>query len=213
MCWSFDVSIFSFLIGTIVNISVGYYFKDVPIIKTLCIAWQASVVPIQLYEAIIWYGIDYGQDIMFGSYMATFTVILQVPIMGIIVLSNSTMPSLNKGLATAIICSHIYFGAYSVAINSPIQPIGSLDNECNHLNYAFVVPYVGKTVYFLSSVSLSLLLIRPVDLAIVFLVLCFVGYAFTYSFYTCGEDNGSMWCWISCTLMFHVGLYWKMVKQ
>ena len=52
MCWSEEVLWISFILGTILNVSLIYYFKE-PDIRIVLLLWE-WILLIQLFEALAW---------------------------------------------------------------------------------------------------------------------------------------------------------------
>ena len=56
MCWNAKASLTSFILGTLINISVMLYFKNT-IVAVICILWQ-WILMMQISEYFIWKGQD-----------------------------------------------------------------------------------------------------------------------------------------------------------
>jgi hypothetical protein len=210
MCWSEEVSWYTFLIGSIVCFTTGVRFSYHQTIPTLCVGWEISVVMIQYYEANIWHAINNYNNYMFGSYGVVFTVFSQPIIMGVCLMATSGVSSDRKKTAASLIIGYLYWCLYSISSISPLQQLSTFDaTTCNHIDFAYWNDlWYADYFYTITLISQFILLIDEIDLALVLTMLYGSIYVFTYLLYNCGESfNGSPWCWASSLMMGFIGLY------
>ena len=88
MCWNAETSLASFILGSIINTIVMFYFKDNKDVLTICVIWQ-FILLIQASEYLIWIDQDCKDTNQIGTKAAMVLTIMQ-PIFVYIVLMNTT---------------------------------------------------------------------------------------------------------------------------
>jgi len=107
MCYSYDVSIKTFLLGTVLSIINLYIFKNNPLYIYLTLFWFFSGILMQLWESLLWKNIN----CRLVSNIAMFNNILQ-PVMLIILLfipNYIRSKKINTKLVISIIVFYLLF--------------------------------------------------------------------------------------------------------
>lgn len=209
MCWNEQVSWGTFIVGTIFNILIAWYF-DESIITLLCALFQ-WVIMMQFFEAIAWRNqpSKQGANPCLNKFAAVGGLIFNLTqpiILALGLILFTTVSMVNKVIAMCIV--FLYICWIILALNSTKEFDHLTPSEgCRHLDLYWwhSVPY-GAIPYIITLFSVILLLIQPVDLAwfeAVYIALTLILSAWLYS---CG--TGSVWCFFAVGAPIFTGLYW-----
>jgi hypothetical protein len=191
MCWSANSSIASFIIGTIINISVMLYFKT-PVIYSICILWQ-WVLMMQLSEYFIWKDLDNKSTNGIGTKMALIFNITQ-PLVGFLCLLLTSTATIGfKIIASIVILFYISYMIFNFNKQNEYKSLNP-STQCKHMNLKWWHDIKNSgLVYCVTLISIILLILRPFKLSIFFSLFLIITFIISFSFYSCG--GASMWCW------------------
>jgi hypothetical protein len=194
MCSSVETSIAVFGLSMIVSYMIADAYRKVPIILSICLAWQ-PVVLMSFFDALVLKELRDEEGSTVGIYTSIFTFLLQPSLMSILLLVRKDIPSNRRLLASIIIIAHIYWYTYSLVQVTSLSTIE-----------AKAFPY-SEFMYFFTTVYLFLLLIPHVGVALI-LIACTISYYLT-SGNECEECIVSMSDLISISTPVVVALYWE----
>ncbi len=169
MCWDQQTSIITFILGTVCNLFIIFYFKE-PIIALLAIIWEWLLL-MQLFEAIAWGSqpkdgdgscSDKNKIAANGALIANVT---QPIIAALVLIAFTPVSTQNKVIALMAVFAYICWLIYSMNQNSPFECLTSSE-DCSHLDYVWWKKFPGGgMVHAVVSAVVFILLIRPIDLA------------------------------------------------
>lgn len=201
MCWSEEVSLLTFTIGTLVNILVAYAIPD-PTIIAITFIWEI-VLLVQLYEAIGWHSIKEGNSSNGAANVLAIAVMLQPIIVAFALLAVSDAGMNSKYLAALIAFLYAGWCLYVLLHTEKFQ----MKENCSHVDYYWWDSFPGHSFpYLIALFALLLLLIRPIDLAIFVSLFLAITLGLSAIFYR--QNIGSIWCWFGAFGMAFVALYW-----
>jgi hypothetical protein len=195
MCWSFQASFVSWLIGLIA--SVILFCRRLPndITLGMLILTYSSM---QLWEALMWADQKCGKMNKIGTVLAYFALwshVLAIGI-GLYVEKKAVIPLMIGG---AFILCGIFLMPKEWACSKP--------GKNRHLKWGFNPAFY--MAIFAAAIGLALFYLRPFSQAI-FVSTMFIS-SFLFSLFYAGESVGSFWCWISAafSVIFVVTPYLK----
>jgi hypothetical protein len=210
MCFDKETSIITFIIGTVINIFIICYFNET-VITLLAIIWQ-WILLMQLFEAIAWDSQpepgskNCSSKNKFAANGALIANITQPIIIALVLISFTTVPTQNKVIAMILLFAYICWLLYAMGQMNPVNCILQGKN-CENIDLAWWRDFPGGALpYGIMFAAAILLLLRPMDLAIVVLIGTFGFYLLSSFFYGCG--SGSVWCWFAASAPLLTGLYW-----
>ena len=158
MCYNKEVSLLSFILGTIINLSVFIYYKNNIKLRSICIVWQ-WVLMMQLSEYLIWKDQNCGKIHKIGTKLAMFFNLTQ-PIIVYIVLMMITKKSYNmKYIATFLIILYIVYMIINIKNNKEYTCIKPSE-QCTHLNLKWWKDFKnGGIIYCIVLLAIILLLL------------------------------------------------------
>jgi hypothetical protein len=190
MCWSKNVSLASFALGTVINLALINKAKN-NLVITLCLLWQ-FVIFMQLWDAIAWSYPICGSD---GNVLATRGAyifnILQPVVAYMLLVCISPVELKYKVLAGVAMLFYLGWMMVKDPYNDNLCLKPS--QNCTHLNYDWWHGNSGK-VYIIVLTAIILLLIRPLKMATITAGYILGTLAISQAFYGCGAP--SIWCWL-----------------
>ena len=200
MCWNADVSLntfmFSFFVLLLIiynNAFTKYKIKELDNVWIYC--FLASVIFIQLAEHLIWKNINNSYYNNIFSIFCVLLLILQ-PIASIMILSNK--PLRNKLLLAYLLLAIPYsiYNFYTKHIYSEISKSGHLKWKTFYIPpivwsvwlFFFIFSFIYNKQWFGIVFSLFTLLITIIN-------------------YHNDDTMGSMWCWVSNSVMIYYAFY------
>jgi hypothetical protein len=149
MCWNAETSLISFILGSIINTIVMFYFKDNQDVLTVCVIWQ-FILLVQASEYLIWIDQDCKNTNIIGTKAAMLLTIMQ-PIFVYIVLMNTTKQAQYlKNICSVIILNYICY--MFVKVNeTPEYTCTKPSQDCAHLNFKWWREFdLGGPLYLIS---------------------------------------------------------------
>jgi hypothetical protein len=206
MCISKETSIISFILGTIINISVMLYFKK-ETIYTICIVWQ-WILMMQLAEYFIWSDKNCGKTNRLGTKMALFFNITQPLVVYLAAICVSKVSLTPKIIASIAVLFYISYMIIKLNNNQEYTCIKPSKN-CTGLNLKWWgdIDKAGK-IYCIILAIIILCLYRPLNLSIFILFFIFVALFISNIFYSCNQP--SMWCWLVVSYPIFLSIFYKL---
>ncbi len=205
MCWSANASIASFIIGTIINISVMLYFKT-PIIYSICILWQ-WVLMMQLSEYLIWKDLDNKSTNGLGTKMALIFNITQPLVVFLCLLLTSPATISFKIVASIVILVYVSYMLINFNKQNEYKSLNP-SSKCKHMNLKWWQDIKDSgIVYCFTLITIILLILRPFNLAIFFSIFLIITFIVSLIFYSCG--GASMWCWFVVPFPLFLAIFYK----
>jgi len=215
MCWNEKVSLSAFAIGTAANIYIATTYKH-PMILATCVLWE-FVLLMQIFEAGAWIthkknvaknNLNCSKENTFFAKGAYIANVCQPIVLAIVVLAlnNSNISQENKLLGGGIIM--IYIGWLLYATNK-IDEVKCLrpSNECSNLVYEWWSKFpLGAAIYMITLVGLIIVLVRPMNFALMQLSYILLTFAVSAYFYKCGI--GSVWCYLAAAAPLLIKPMW-----
>lgn len=226
MCWNEPVSWITFILGSLFNFLVAWYFQEI-IITVICILWE-WVILMQFFEAIAWRtqpnnmsqgnqpnNIPQGnqpttipQGNRFAGIGAMIANITQPIILGLGLICFTEVSVINKVVAMMVVFAYICWMIYALN-ESPHVNYLIPEHACHHLDYTWWNSFPLTSVpYMLALISLIFLLLRPIDLAWFEVLYIMVTVMISLLFYSCSNSMGSIWCWFAVAAPLATGIYW-----
>ena len=205
MCWDAKTSIITFILGTIVNISVALYYKK-PEITIFCLCWQWAIM-MQLSEYLIWIDQDCGETNKLGTKMALIFNLTQPIIPFILLMMFTDQPDSSKIIASVLILVYISYLFLKLNNGKEYNCIKPSTN-CSHLNLKWWDDFTGGGyLYTFVLVAILLLLFRPLGLSLFVIAYILITVLLSMIFYSCGAP--SIWCWFAVPLPIFVAIFYK----
>ena len=213
MCWSLGISGLSFLI--ILGFSVLFFRRNLENDRLLGI-FILTYGTIQLFEFIIWGGIDYNIQYLniLGSVLAA--ILLHFHPLGMVLgikydklYKNETNSGLFKAaflVASIFFCFGIISTLYNVFYNKKWTFVAFQDKVSKHLIWDFPNNYPYGII--LTILSLIIIFKKNYVFGIVLLIYFFFPLIYIYKFSKSEEKNigkmllGSYWCWVCAAFSF-----------
>ena len=209
MCWNKETSIFSFILGTIINLAVLLYFKT-EVITVFCIIWE-FVLLMQLAEYYIWLDQTCGKGNKKATKAALILNLMQPVVVFLVLINKFQGSTLLKNVATIIIFAYICFIMLKLNENTEYTCVKP-SKECKHLNFQWWndFKYAG-VIHGITLLSIVLLLYRPTKLALFVFFYTFIMLILSQEFYSCGAP--STWCWLVVPMPLFLGIFYKLAIQ
>ena len=207
MCWNKEVSLSSFIVGTIINIAVLLYFKKEITVVSFCIIWQ-FVLLMQLSEYFIWLDQKCGKTNKMGTKAALIFNLMQ-PVFTFLVLINAFVGSqFAKTVSTIIIFLYLCYMMLKLNENSEYT-CTKPSEKCSHMNLKWWNDFKGSgLIYLLTLISVILLLFKPFNTAVFISIYIIIMLVISEKFYSCGQP--STWCWLVVPLPLFLGIFYKL---
>lgn len=182
MCWSFEASITTWIIGLCTSLYLLKRRNKNDIVMGLLILAYSSM---QLWEALMWYDQKCGNINIIGTklaYIALWTHVLAIAI-GLYFEYNKVIP--------------IFIGIFFLICAGILWPKKwncSLKGENKHLVWGF-----DPTFYiyvFIMCIFLCLYYIKPFKISMLISLLFITSFLISYMYNNKYETTGSFWCWI-----------------
>lgn len=211
MCWNAPASLASFIVGTIINISVLLYFKA-PIITSICILWQ-WVLMMQISEYFVWKGQDKSQDnqqLTLGTKAALVFNITQPLVAFLCLMMISKVKMSFKIVASVVILFYVSFMLLNLNCQKEYIAL-SPTPKCEHISLQWWSDIKNSPlVYIVVLLSIFLLLLRPYNLSLFITSYLIITVVISSVFYSCG--GASMWCWFVVPFPIFLGFFYKQLK-
>ena len=188
MCWSFEASIVTWIIGLVTGIFLLSRNKKNDIIMGLLILTYSLM---QFWECLMWRDQNCGKLNKFATQAAYYTLWAHVLAIGIgmLIEYNVSVPIMIGFIL--MICS---------VILRPKKWECSLKSKNGHLEWGFN-PYFYMLV-FTVAISLSMYYIKPTNTAILISFLFLSSFILSYLLNQKYNTVGSFWCWICAAFCF-----------
>lgn len=212
MCWSFEVSLFTFIVGSIFNYMVFRLPQSKTNIKVLCVLWE-YILCVQLSEALAWktQSSKSASTNIFSGKLTMFLITTQPIVLGglLLMFCGGDVPSFNRMLSIMIMGVYILWLVYNITHNFTAKSL-TPSRECSHLDLYWWKTFTGNAIpYLITLFLIMILLIRPLNLMWFQLSFISITLVISYLFYGC--SIGSMWCFLSAfapvLLYFYVQKY------
>lgn len=208
MCWNAPASLASFIVGTIINISVLLYFKA-PIITSICIIWQ-WILMMQISEYFVWKGKDKGQDnlqLTLGTKAALVFNITQPLVVFLCLMMISKVKMSFKIVASVVILFYVSFMLLNLNNQKEYNAL-SPTPKCKHISLQWWEDIKNSgLIYILALMAIFLLLLRPYNVCLFITSYLIITLVISSVFYSCGY--GSMWCWLVVPFPIFLGIFYK----
>lgn len=193
MCYNKEVSLISFILGTLINLFVLLYYKNNVKIRTICIIWQ-WVLMMQLSEYLIWKDQNCGNLNKVGTKLAMFFNLTQPIIVFIGLMLISYQSYTMKYIASLIILIYIVYMINNIK-NNKEYICTKPSTKCTHLNLKWWNDFKkGGLIYCIALLGVILLLLRPLKLSLFVFFYILITLIISIIFYSCGQ--ASMWCFM-----------------
>ena len=220
MCWNWQTSLATFLIGTACNVVLYGLIKKYPKNETLdrsfiamILIWE-YILLMQLFDFFSW--ISQGKEMnctplnrmaTIGAYIETLTQpIVVICILLLLVGNQEKWKYTFAGIALFIYIIGIFYELYfkkHEQINC-MRPT----ETCSHLDYVWWGNMkISQWLYLIIIFGSILLLLQPSSFAMLQAGYLFIAYMISYIWYSCSIAN--MWCWVSAFAPIVNILIWK----
>lgn len=208
MCWNANASLASFIVGTLINISVMLYFKNT-IIVPICIVWQ-WVLMMQISEYFIWKGQDKSKQkglLTLGSRASLIFNITQPLVVFLCLILISKVKISFKITASIIILFYVSFMLTNLNRQEEYKSLKPSSN-CKHMSLQWWGDIKNSgIIYLITLITIILLLLRPFSISIFMSCYLLVTLIISSMFYSCGQ--ASMWCWLVVPFPIILGIFYK----
>jgi hypothetical protein len=190
MCYSYEVSVITFLIGTILTGMNILLYKNNPVYVCISIVWF-SAVSMQFWEALLWK--DYKCKAT--SKIAMINNLIQ-PLMW---LSLLFVPGYIKNNKINLYLVASVVGIYCVYVSKYFKKDYGCVKETNGIKLKWW-DHIGSMLYVVTSVILVKLTLRGSMAnyqSIIFIVSLLLGKSLVKKFKTGNEHDASVWCWVA----------------
>ena len=193
MCFNWQVSLLSFIIGTILNIYL-YRLTDNINVKIISLFWQFTLF-MQFFDFLSWTSNCPSKQQEFSTKMSyIFTVFQPIIIYFLVISLNSeNIPYNTKLLSTIIV--FIYLSVFLIRgffkdtiAKSCVKNLES----CSHIDYYWWNDKILQFFYFITSILIVLMLIKPFKFSLSQLAYVTITFFITVILYNCGIP--SIWC-------------------
>ena len=207
MCWNANASLTSFILGTLINISVMLYFKNT-IVAVICIVWQ-WVLMMQISEYFIWKGQDHKEhkSATLGTrWSLIFNITQPLVVFLCFILTNKVKMSF-KIIASIVILFYVSFMLINLNRQKEYKSLKPSSN-CKHMSLQWWsdIKY-GGIIYCITLITILLLLLRPLSISIFMASYLIITLLISSIFYSCGQ--ASMWCWLVIPFPIILGIFYK----
>ena len=207
MCWNANASLTSFILGTLINISVMLYFKNT-IVAVICIVWQWVLI-MQISEYFIWKGQDNKQykSASLGTRASLIFNITQPLVVFLCFILNSKVKMSFKIIASIVILFYVSFMLINLNKQKEYKSLKPSSN-CKHMSLQWWsdIKY-GGIIYCITLITILLLLLRPLSISIFMASYLIITLLISSIFYSCGQS--SMWCWLVIPFPIILGIFYK----
>lgn len=205
MCIDAKTSIVSFVVGSIINVSVMLSVNKKEVTQ-ICLFWQ-WVLMMQLAEFLIWSDEDCGIVNYVGTKMAMFFNLTQPIVLFFVFYYMSDKPKSHQLASIVVIMA--YIGYMFQEMNSQKEYVCiTKKGNCPSLNLAWWDEKKTCFVYFATMGLLVLLLLNYTSPLTLFTVIYSIVTLIVSSYvYSCGGP--SMWCWMVVPLPLFLGILSK----
>lgn len=207
MCWNAKASLTSFILGTLINISVMLYFKNT-IIAVICIVWQ-WVLMMQISEYFIWKGQDHKEDksATLGTKASLIFNITQPLVVFLCLILNSKVKMSFKITASIVILFYVSFILINLNKQKEYKSLKPSLN-CKHMSLQWWSDIKDSgIIYCMTLITIILLLLRPFSISIFMSFYLMITLVISSIFYSCGQ--ASMWCWLVIPFPIILGIFYK----
>ena len=207
MCWNANASLTSFILGTLINISVMLYFKNT-IVAVICIAWQ-WVLMMQISEYFIWKGQDNKKDksASLGTRASLIFNITQPLVVFLCLILISKVKMSFKIIASIVVLFYVSFMLINLNKQTEYKSLKPSSN-CKHMSLQWWSDIKNSgIIYCITLITIILLLLRPFSISIFMSFYLLITLVISSMFYSCGQ--ASMWCWLVVPFPIILGIFYK----
>jgi hypothetical protein len=208
MCWNANASLISFIVGTLINISVMLYFKNT-IVVPICILWQ-WVLMMQISEYFIWKGQDKIKEkgsLTLGSRSSLIFNVTQPLVVFLCFILNSKVKMSFKITASIVILFYVSFMLINLNKQKEYKSLKPSTN-CKHMSLQWWNDIKNSgIIYCITLITIIFLLLRPFNLSIFMSSYLIITLVISSMFYSCGQ--ASMWCWLVVPFPIILGIFYK----
>jgi hypothetical protein len=207
MCWNANASLISFIVGTLINISVMLYFKNT-IVALICIIWQ-WVLMMQISEYFIWKGQDDKDHNLasLGTRLSLIFNITQPLVVFLCFILNSKVKMSFKITASMVILFYVSFMLINLNKQKEYKSLKPSTN-CKHMSLQWWNDIKNSgIIYCITLITIIFLLLRPFNLSIFMCSYLIITLVISSMFYSCGQ--ASMWCWLVVPFPIILGIFYK----
>jgi hypothetical protein len=195
MCHNKEISITTFLIGTILNIYLFTTYSN-PIVKLIAIMWE-YILLMQLIEFFVWLDQTKSNFHKITTRITLLLNLLQPVIILFIMICMSPYQDRSKNILSLSLLT-IYIGYMFLILYNDKEPVEYLTptDTCNHLDYKWWSTGNYGVIYYLLPIIVSVFLyIKPLSLSVFQNFYILITIVLSYFIYGCGIP--SIWCWLA----------------
>ena len=212
MCWDQQTSIITFILGTVFNLFIIFYFRET-IITLLAIIWEWFLL-MQVFEAIAWGSQPNSGDSpgecsgknKIAAKGAIVSALAQPILIAFLLIVFTPVSVQNKIMAMVVVFAYICWSIYVLNQSPPFECLIP-NKDCPHLQLDWWDNFTGGVIpYIITIIVVVILLLRPMDMAWFLIIAVGIVALLSKIFYSCGA--GSIWCWFVVFAPVVTGLYW-----
>lgn len=206
MCIDAKTSIVSFVVGSIINISVMLYVRK-PVVTQICLIWQ-WVLMMQLAEYLIWSDEDCGVVNYTGTKMAMMVNLTQPIVCFFVFFFMNDKPKSFQIASIVIVMVYIMFMFQYLNSQKEYQ-CTKKGSQCSALDWLWCKDTIVHVAY-IGTVLLTLFILSDMSPLIVFTIFYLaITLIVSDAVYSCGAP--SMWCWMVVPFPLLLGGYNVMI--
>jgi len=188
MCWSFEASIVTWIIGLVTSIYLIHRKRKNDVIMGILILVYSSM---QLFEALMWYDQNCGKLNIIGTELAYFVLwshVMAVAI-GLYIEYKVKLP---------LVIGSLFLLAAFILIPKKFEC--SVKGENRHLRWGFNPDFYMAV--FPVVVGLCLYYVKPFKMSLIISSLFIVTFIMSYIYSSKYGTTGSFWCWVCAAFCF-----------
>jgi hypothetical protein len=202
MCIDAKTSIVSFVVGSIINISVMLLVRK-PVVTQMCLFWQ-WVLMMQLAEFLIWSDEDCGVVNYTGTKMAMFFNLTQPIVLFFVFFFMNSKPMSVQIVSTVVMVGYLGYMFQYLNTQKEYRCIRK-EEKCPSLNLAWWNGENTIHVYFVTMILIVLLMSDHSPIIVLTMVYSIFTLMVSATVYSCGGP--SMWCWMVVPFPLLLGAY------
>jgi hypothetical protein len=178
----------SFIVGTLINISVMLYFKNT-IIAPICIIWQL-ILMMQISEYFIWKGQDNKEpkSLTLGTRASLIFNVTQTLVVFLCFILNSKVKISFKITASIVILFYVIFMLVNLNIQKEYKSLKP-SPKCKLQWWKDIKN--SEIIYCITLIKIILLLLRPFSISIFMFFYLLITLIISSIFYSC--EQASIW--------------------
>lgn len=211
MCWSKNVSISMFILGTILNLFVYTQFPNVKEV-TVLLAYAQYVLLMQLFDALLWLNQTCNKTNIFATNLQSLVIILQPVIFFLLAINILEVENKDKKISTIFIIFYLFYMFYAMTSKYRLKCSQSING---HLKYEWLnmtSVYRPGIIYSITIMMLIFLLIKPKSFSIIINTSILLTIIISKLFYPDIGIRAHMWCLYAVSLPIVVYLGWRYHK-